>query len=160
MNLFGLIKTLRIENKLTQSDLASHLKITKQAYSRYENGTRSISIDVLGKIVNYYQMSLGDVFKSDMSQLLTNEPNEYNSNKSLEYYARFYDYYFEKTQNFYRLYRNAMKYEYKLAQIENREKTIPNSAKIIKLKYEEHDKKLTKFKVFIKERLKEKIIRN
>lgn len=49
-----IIKDLRKSNKLTQQDVADYLGVTKQAYFRYENGSRKLSIDVLNKLLSYY----------------------------------------------------------------------------------------------------------
>ena len=52
------IKALRRIRKLSQQELADYLHITRSAYSNYENGFRSIPIDVLSDIADFYQTSI------------------------------------------------------------------------------------------------------
>ena len=59
---------LRIDNDLTQEDVAKILNITKQSYGRYENGTRKLQIEELIKLAKYYKVSL------DYITGLTNDP--------------------------------------------------------------------------------------
>ena len=51
------IKDLREENFWTQKYVASQLNISQRAYSHYENGSRSIPIDVLCQIATLYDVS-------------------------------------------------------------------------------------------------------
>ena len=51
------LKCLRKERSLNQEDVAKILGITKQAYGRYENGTRKLSIDDLVKLCKFYDVS-------------------------------------------------------------------------------------------------------
>ena len=51
------IKTLRSENNLTQSDLASILGIAKTTLAAYEQGKNEPSIDTLIKIADYFNIS-------------------------------------------------------------------------------------------------------
>lgn len=44
------IKQLRLENKITQKELAKMLNISQQALSHYEKGEREINLDLLKKI--------------------------------------------------------------------------------------------------------------
>lgn len=52
------IKNLRIDNDLTQQELAKHLNINSRSYAYYENGDRSIPLDLLISIANYYDVSI------------------------------------------------------------------------------------------------------
>lgn len=52
------IENLRIDNDLLQKQVASKLKITRQQYSLYETGRRTIPIEKLIELANYYNVSL------------------------------------------------------------------------------------------------------
>lgn len=47
------IKNLRIENKLTQQQLADMLSISQQAYSKYENNKVLLPIKILCKLAEF-----------------------------------------------------------------------------------------------------------
>jgi transcriptional regulator with XRE-family HTH domain len=55
-NILDKLRNIRKENKKTQEEVADFLGITKQAYFRYEKGTRRISLDNLLKITKYYNL--------------------------------------------------------------------------------------------------------
>lgn len=44
------LKKLRIQNKMTQQNVAEYLKLTQQGYSRFETGTCEPDIDTLIKL--------------------------------------------------------------------------------------------------------------
>lgn len=50
----NLIK-LRNGKKLTQSDLAKYLNISRQAYCRYENDQREPSLETLCALADFYE---------------------------------------------------------------------------------------------------------
>ncbi len=52
------IRDLREDNDLTQTDIAKILNVTQRTYSRYENGERSLPLDQLIKLVEYYNTSV------------------------------------------------------------------------------------------------------
>lgn len=52
------IKDLREDHDLKQKDIAQLLKITQQQYSLYEKGIRTIPIEFLIILANYYNVSL------------------------------------------------------------------------------------------------------
>lgn len=52
------IRDLREDNDLHQKDLASYLNISQRTYSHYENGDRSIPLDLLIRLASYYKTSL------------------------------------------------------------------------------------------------------
>ena len=54
MNVGKNLKKLRIEKKLTQEDLSKVLNISRQAYCRYENDQRELSLDFLCIIADFY----------------------------------------------------------------------------------------------------------
>lgn len=52
------IKDLRVDNDLTQEDIAKYLNISQRTYSYYETGERNFPIDLLIELANYYQISI------------------------------------------------------------------------------------------------------
>ena len=52
------LKSLRKENKKTQTDIANFLNITTVGYNGYETQKREPSIDTLIKLADYYGVSL------------------------------------------------------------------------------------------------------
>lgn len=56
-NLHNVLKELRKERGITQTEVAKALKITQKTYSNYENGTRKPDIEMLLDIANYYKVS-------------------------------------------------------------------------------------------------------
>lgn len=57
MDIGNQIKRLRTSNKLTQTELAKRLKVTKSTISAYENGSRLPSYDVLISIAQLFHVS-------------------------------------------------------------------------------------------------------
>lgn len=57
MNFGNRLKTLRINKKLTQQQLADLLGLTKSVISAYENGLRYPAYDVLIKIARIFKVS-------------------------------------------------------------------------------------------------------
>ena len=51
------IKSLREDSDLTQKDLSKYLNITQVAYSYYELNKRSIPLDLLSKLADFYHVS-------------------------------------------------------------------------------------------------------
>jgi transcriptional regulator with XRE-family HTH domain len=51
------IANLRIDNDITQYELALYLNITQRSYSRYETGTSNIPLEMLSMIADYYNVS-------------------------------------------------------------------------------------------------------
>lgn len=52
------IKDFRIDNDLTQADIARILNCSLIAYSYYENGYREIPLELLIKLADCYNVSL------------------------------------------------------------------------------------------------------
>ncbi len=52
------LKELRLENNLTQEQIAKILKVSRVVYNRYENGKREISVEFLIILADYYQVTL------------------------------------------------------------------------------------------------------
>lgn len=55
---FKRIEDLRIDNDLTQEEVAKHLHIAREVYRRYEKGTRSIPVDCLIALASLYNTSV------------------------------------------------------------------------------------------------------
>ena len=58
MDIGGRLKKLRLEKKLIQSQVADVLDISRNSYTQYENNTRNISIELLVRLADYYNISL------------------------------------------------------------------------------------------------------
>ena len=52
------IRDIREDSDLTQTDIAKMLNVAQRTYSGYENGTRSIPIQLLVKLAFYYGVSV------------------------------------------------------------------------------------------------------
>lgn len=65
------IKALRTERRMTQTEFAKRLGVTKSAVSSYENGSRLPSYDILLKIARIFRVStdvlLGNVDNSSVT---------------------------------------------------------------------------------------------
>lgn len=51
------LRELRQDRDLTQKEVAAHLGIDQRVYSTYETGIRSLPIEHLVKLCNYYEVS-------------------------------------------------------------------------------------------------------
>ena len=65
------IRNLREDNDLTQKQLSDFLNISQVSYSYYELGKRSIPLELLCKIADYYNTSV------DYLLFRTDEKNPY-----------------------------------------------------------------------------------
>lgn len=54
MNLGENLRKLRLQKGLSQEDLAKLLNISRQAYCRYENNQRELSLDTLCFLADFY----------------------------------------------------------------------------------------------------------
>ena len=52
------LRNLREDSDLLQKQVAEELKIRRQVYGLYENGKRTIPIDLLDKLANFYNVSV------------------------------------------------------------------------------------------------------
>ena len=52
------IEALRIDNDLTQSDVAKILNCQREVYRRYEKGVRELPLSYAIILADYYQVSL------------------------------------------------------------------------------------------------------
>ena len=55
------IKALRTAKNYTQEQVADRLGISRQKYARVENGTNSITLDLLTKIAEMLDVTVGDI---------------------------------------------------------------------------------------------------
>ena len=56
--LYKRLRNLREDNDLTQEYIAKILNVSQRTYSRYENGERSVPIEVFIKLADYYKTSV------------------------------------------------------------------------------------------------------
>ena len=54
---FKRIYDLRIDNDLTQQQIADYLMYHRQVYARYERGIREIPVSMLIKLAQFYDVS-------------------------------------------------------------------------------------------------------
>ncbi len=55
---FKRIHDLRIDNDLTQQQIADYLMCNRQVYARYERGIREIPVSMLIKLAKLYNVSV------------------------------------------------------------------------------------------------------
>lgn len=55
---FKRLYDLRIDNDLTQKQIAEHLTCNRQVYARYEKGIREIPVSMLIKLADFYNTSV------------------------------------------------------------------------------------------------------
>ena len=79
------LRDLREDNDLKQEDIAKILNITKQAYGRYEKGTRKLSIEDLVKLCDFYNVSadyiIGRTNNPEFNKSTTNIKYQINGGK-------------------------------------------------------------------------------
>lgn len=63
------LKKLRLQEKLSQKDMAAFLDISQPAYANYERGVRQADYDTLSKLANYFNVTI--------DYLLGNSSSEY-----------------------------------------------------------------------------------
>ena len=56
------IRDLREDHELTQKEISDFLHISQVAYSYYEIGKRSIPIEILIKLADYYEVSIDYIY--------------------------------------------------------------------------------------------------
>lgn len=64
-----LIRDLRDDRDLKQKTVATHLGLSQQTYSNYENGRREIPIWVVAELAKYYKVSADYLLGVDNSYL-------------------------------------------------------------------------------------------
>lgn len=62
------IQELRKEKKVTQSELADAVDVTRQTIISLENGKYKASLVLAHKIAQYFQMNIEDIFIFDLKE--------------------------------------------------------------------------------------------
>lgn len=57
----GRIKALRSAKNFTQEQIADQIGISRQKYARIESGTNNITLEILSKIANILDVTVGDI---------------------------------------------------------------------------------------------------
>ena len=55
---FQRIQDLRTDSDLSQKQISQILHISQRSYSHYETGSRNISVEMLIRLANYYNISI------------------------------------------------------------------------------------------------------
>lgn len=55
------IKNLRATNNKMQKDIAKYLDIDISTYNKYEKGSRKLSVEVINKVAEYYNITVSDI---------------------------------------------------------------------------------------------------
>ena len=63
------LKRLRIKKRATSEELANLLKISVQAYYKYENGKSEPNIDSICKLADYYHISTDELLGRETNLL-------------------------------------------------------------------------------------------
>ena len=69
--MFGRLRELRIDNDLSQEDVAKYLKMSQTGYSKYETGENSPPVQIIIQLAKLYKTS------ADYLLNLTNETKPY-----------------------------------------------------------------------------------
>ncbi|MBS6503718.1 MAG: helix-turn-helix domain-containing protein [Clostridium sp.] len=67
------IKSLRVDNDLTQQEIADALGITRSRYSNYENGINEPSLDILIRLSRLFNCSIDDLLKIKINTIIKNK---------------------------------------------------------------------------------------
>ncbi|MBR5357027.1 MAG: helix-turn-helix transcriptional regulator [Lachnospiraceae bacterium] len=59
------LKELRLKKQLTQQEISDSLNIQREVYRRYESGQRSIPLELLIRIADYYDVSIDYITNRD-----------------------------------------------------------------------------------------------
>ena len=75
---FKRIEVLRVDHDLTQQNIADLLNCQREVDRRYEKGTRSIPIDFLSKLAEYYQVSVDYIIgRTDVKTMYPKSSNKW-----------------------------------------------------------------------------------
>ena len=69
MSTYKRIKELREDSDLTQKRMSEYMHISQRAYSHYENGDRSLPVDILIEIAKFHEVSVDYILE------LTDDPS-------------------------------------------------------------------------------------
>lgn len=78
------LRFLRKKSDKTQQDLANHLGLSQQAYSKLENGETSFSDETIDKLANFFGITPAE-FESPSESVIVGSNNSNNSNTSAGY---------------------------------------------------------------------------
>lgn len=67
------LKKLRMRKNLTQQELADELNIDQRQISRYESGQRQFKPDFLGKLAEYFNVSIQEFFPGEIEDVKQTE---------------------------------------------------------------------------------------
>lgn len=67
-NMFKKFHDLRIDNDLSQEDMAKILKINRRVYSHYESGRNLFPLKVIVEFANYFKINIDYLFGLDNKQ--------------------------------------------------------------------------------------------
>lgn len=70
------LRELRNEKELTQQALANIVGVSKVSISGYETGTRIPSVDVLNRLLDYFDISADFLMGREITAVFENERNE------------------------------------------------------------------------------------
>ncbi len=70
------LKIIRHQNNLKQQQLADILGITRSAYCSYETGRRSVDLDTIVKLSNFYNIPIENFFEDDLTIVCDNDNYE------------------------------------------------------------------------------------
>jgi transcriptional regulator with XRE-family HTH domain len=74
MHYVTLLKKLRKENGLTQQQVADFLHLDRSTYAYYESGRTKINIDILIRLSNFFQISLGTLVGEELPAAVLADP--------------------------------------------------------------------------------------
>ena len=74
MHYVTLLKKLRKENGLTQQQVADFLHLDRSTYAYYESGRTKINIDILIRLSNFFQVSLGTLVGEELPAAVLADP--------------------------------------------------------------------------------------
>jgi transcriptional regulator with XRE-family HTH domain len=81
------LKELRSSRKLTQADVAAHLQIARESYSRYESGEREMTYDAIILLADLFSVSVDFILgRYETNPVILNEDelNIINQYRSLD----------------------------------------------------------------------------
>ncbi len=81
------LKIIRVQNKLTQQQIADALGITRSAYCGYEIGRRSPDLDTIVKLSEFYNLPLVSFFEK-LDSSLVSDSYEFDTDKDSWYLSQ------------------------------------------------------------------------
>lgn len=76
------LRDLRIRRGYTQEYVSSHIGVSRQAYSNYENGTTEPSLSVIISLIDMYEIDVKGIIQKGMKA--TKQNHSYEPLKTLE----------------------------------------------------------------------------